>query len=90
MPFNIGGDWIEKSKPAPSKKPVKIVLEKRKNLPLTVVYNLPMDSAEMTELGAVIKRKLGCGGMVKEGKLSIQGSKVFEVQEFLRSQGIKV
>lgn len=90
MPFTIGGDWIEKQKPTPPKKPVKVVLEKRKNLLVTVVYNLPMESSEMIELGATLKRKLGCGGNVKDGKLSIQGSKVLEVQEFLRKQGIKV
>ncbi len=90
MPFTIGGDWIAHKKPEPPKKPVKVVLEKKKNVLLTVVYNLPMSSAEVVELGAMLKRKLGCGGAVKEGKLLLQGSQVSEVIELLQAQGIKV
>ena len=90
MPFTVGGDWVPQKKQETPKKPVKVVLEKKKNLPITVVYNLPMGSAEMVELGAVLKRKLGCGGTVKEGKLIIQGSKVAEVLDLLRRQDVKV
>ena len=90
MPFTIGGDFVPKKTADAPKKPVKVVLEKKKNVLLTVVYNLPMKSADIVELGATLKRRLGCGGTVKEGKLVLQGSQVSEVLDLLRSQGIKV
>ena len=90
MPFTIGGEWVAKEKPLPPKKPVKVVLEKKKNVVMTVVYNLPMDASEIAEIASSLKKKLGCGGSAKEGKIVIQGSKVAEVQGFLREKGIKV
>lgn len=90
MPFNIGGEWI----PSPSsskstQKPVKVRLMKRGKNVVTVILNLQMSQEEQTVLSSNIKKKLGCGGAVKDEGIEIQGDKVNEVMKFLADIGIK-
>lgn len=90
MPFTIDGQWVP-SKPAVdnNQKPVKVRLVKRGKSLLTVVLNLRMNSAEKTELASSLKKKLGCGGAVKDGDVEIQGDKVDEVKKILLEMKIK-
>ena len=90
MPFTMDGQWIP-SKTASSgvQKPVKVRLVKRgKNL-LTVILNLVMTQEEMLDLSSSLKKKLGCGGAVKEDEVVIQGDKVAQVVKSLAEIGIK-
>jgi translation initiation factor 1 len=90
MPFNIGGEWVP-SKPPPkiSSKPVKVRLMKRGKNVVTVILNLNKTEDEMIDLASGIKKKLGCGGAVKEEEIEIQGDKVDQVKKYLLEQGIK-
>ena len=90
MPFNISGEWVP-SKPASksSQKPVKVRLVKRGKSILTVILNLNLPPEELTNLASDIKKKLGCGGAVKENGIEIQGEKVIEVIKILKDHGIK-
>ena len=88
MPFTVGGDYIPQEKPKKPNKPVRIALEKRKNTTVTAVYNLPLSESEMKDFSATCKKKLGCGGSVKEGVVLVQGSKVDAVKSLLQEMGI--
>ncbi len=89
MPFTIGGDWIPSEIVSKPRKPIKVVLEKRKNSVLTVILHLNMDPTEMGVLASSLKKRLGCGGTVKDEKIEIQGDKVQQVTEFLKELKIK-
>lgn len=90
MPFTLGGDYIPNEELPPKPKgPVKVRLEKRGNATVTLILNLPLKPDALTELAAKLKRKLGCGGAVKEGVIEIQGEKVEQVKKLLLESGIK-
>ena len=90
MPFTVGGEWIpSKQNSNHSSKPVKVRMVKRGKALLTVILNLSMSSTELKDLASILKKKLGCGGAVKEDAIEIQGDKVEEVQAYLQSVGIK-
>lgn len=89
MPFTIDGKWI----PSPhrsttARKPVKVRLVKRGRSILTVVLNLSMSPSELETLASRIKKKLGCGGAVKQSDLEIQGDHVQSIIRFLGELGI--
>ena len=92
MPFTIDGQWVP-SKIATTKssshKPVKVRLIKRGKSILTVILNLNSDTKELTEIASNLKKKLGCGGAVKDGEIEIQGDKVEDVKKYLSDIGIK-
>jgi translation initiation factor 1 len=93
MPFTIDGQWVP-SKPSAdtnesNQKPVKVRLVKRGKSILTVILNLKMNLKEQTELASALKKKLGCGGAVKDGEIEIQGDKVAEVKSYLAELKIK-
>lgn len=89
MPFTIAGEWIpdKKNSNHPS-KPVKVRLVKRGKAILTLVLNLQMTTDELKDLASNLKKKLGCGGSVREDVIEIQGDKVDDVKSYLRSKGI--
>ncbi len=90
MPFTLDGQWIPTKQPVfTNSKPIKVRLVKKGNNILTVVHNLNMNEPEMMELASRIKKKLGCGGAVKDGEVVIQGDKVEDVIKVLISVGIK-
>lgn len=90
MPFTMDGQWIPSDKPLEPKKPVRIRLEKKKNTVVTVICNLNMSPSEMLELASTLKKKLGCGGSVKDDEVLVQGDKVSSVRDYLSTLGIKV
>ncbi|MGK5595726.1 MAG: translation initiation factor [Parachlamydiaceae bacterium] len=90
MPFTINGDWIPNSpvgqKPS---KPVKVRQAKRGKNIITTVLNLNMREQELYSIASQLKKKLACGGAVKEGTIEIQGDKVELVKKALTELGIK-
>ena len=91
MPFTIGGQWVP-DKPTSfnsSSKPVKVRLIKRGKSILTVILNLNKSPPELAELASNIKKRLGCGGAVKDTDIEIQGDKVDQVKVLLKEAGIK-
>lgn len=90
MPFNIFGEYIpEHSQKNPKKHPVKVRKEKRQNTVVTVILNLPFESKELKEFASMIKKRLGCGGSVKDDVIEIQGDQVESIQEILLEKNIK-
>lgn len=89
MPFTFDGQWIPTEDPSKKKGPVKVRLVKRKQSVLTVILNLPLPEKELIDLASKIKKKLGCGGAVKESDIEIQGDKVEQVKKILEEVGIK-
>lgn len=94
MPFTIGGDWIpnkstELTESHSAKKPVKVRLVKRGNSVITVILNLAMEQAQLTNFLSSLKKKLGCGGTVKDSTLEIQGDKVEPIKKILSELQIK-
>lgn len=103
MPFTIGGDYVPErpdySKKTPKTKPqalkptstkIKVFSEKRKNTYITIIKNLPLSHEEEKELTSYIKKKLGCGGSYKDTHIEIQGNKLEDVKNILKSKGFKV
>ena len=90
MPFNISGEWVpNKSISTSASKPVKVRLVKRGKSILTVILNLKIGTEELVGLASTIKKKLGCGGGVKDDTVEIQGDKVAQVKKILEGVGIK-
>jgi translation initiation factor 1 len=89
MPFNIAGDWIPNPSNSKPTKPVKVRLVKRGKSILTVILNLSMSEKELGILASQLKKKLGCGGAVKDDNIEIQGDKVSQVLKLLSDLGIK-
>ncbi len=91
MPFTIDGTWVpsKPEEPQTSGKPVKVRLIKRGKNMVTVVLNLQRSPAELAALASHIKKKLGCGGAVKEGEIEFQGDKVEPIKKCLLDSGIK-
>lgn len=90
MPFTIDGQWVpSKTTSKAPQKPVKVRLVKRGKSVLTVILNLNMSSGELASIASNLKKKLGCGGAVKEENIEIQGDKVSLVIQHLAEAGIK-
>ena len=90
MPFTVDGQWVpSKAVSQIPKKPVKVRLVKRGQSILTVILNLAMTPIELTALASSLKKKLGCGGAIKEDSIEIQGDKVAQVLKYLAEIGIK-
>ncbi len=90
MPFTIDGEWVpNKPEIKNNAKPTKVRLVKRGKSLLTVILNLNFPLKELEVLAANLKRKLGCGGSVKEDTIEIQGDKVEAVKQHLASINIK-
>ena len=68
---------------------VRVRLEKkgRGGKAVTTVTGLPLNEAELKELGKKLKKKAGVGGAVKEGVVEVQGDRVAQVIEWLGAMG---
>ena len=55
---------------------------------VTVISHLGLSGAQLLELLKLIKKRLGTGGTLKNRSLEIQGNRITEVRELLKSQGI--
>lgn len=91
MPFNLFGEYIPESdviEPKKNSSSIKIFTERRKNSFVTIVKNLPCSENETKELLTFIKKKLGCGGSIKEGHLEIQGKKTDQIKALLKEKAL--
>ena len=57
---------------------------------MTVVEKLPLHPQGKEDLLKKMKKSLGCGGTVKEGRLEIQGDKKLRAAQMLEKEGYKV
>lgn len=90
MPFTVDGQWVPtKTVSQTPKKPVKVRIVKRGKSILTVILNLTMTQSELTALASSLKKKLGCGGAIKDDTIEIQGDKIAQVVKYLADIGIK-
>ena len=90
MPFTIDGQWVpSKIASKAPQKPVKVRVVKRGQSILTVILNLNMPPSDLASLASSLKKKLGCGGAVKEDSIEIQGDKHELVVQHLTQMGIR-
>lgn len=78
---------------APNKQtePVRVrFLRNAKGSGMTVVERLPLHPQGKEDLLKKMKKSLGCGGTVKEGRLEIQGDKKAQAAQMLEKEGYKV
>src|SRR4051812_36092732 len=62
----------------------------RRGKAVTTISNVPVDDAELRELGARLKKRCGVGGSVKDGVIELQGDHRDVVAELLRASGYDV
>lgn len=93
-----GDSWETKKLKNPKKSFEKIsknehqlvfTFEKRKGKPVTLVGRFFMNEKEKKEVLKLLKKKLGCGGTIKEEWIEIQGDKKEKIIEVLESDGWK-
>ena len=90
MPFTISGDWIPETPSAKPSKPIKVLKEKRRSSYVTVIMHIPYENPQLKILCAALKKRLGCGGSVKEEQIELQGDQIDAVKIYFKEQGIKI
>ncbi len=79
---------------SPPKRDTPVLLKReskgRGGKQVTLVCQLPLDSAAIKELAKELKRLCGTGGTVKDDIIEIQGEHREKLQTFLLAQGFKV
>ena len=86
MPFTLGGDFIshdDVNKQEKAKKPIRVTKERRKNVIVTLIHNVPYDQQELKALLKDLKTKLGVGGSIKDEVIQLQGDHVEKVKPLL-------
>jgi len=78
------GEKIEKNQ-----HQLVFTFEKRKGKPVTLVGRFFLSVNEKKEVLKLLKKKLGCGGTIKEEWIEIQGDKKEKIIEVLESDGWK-
>lgn len=76
----------------PSTVVAKLRLEKsgRGGKEVTVIYDLPKNSAFLEELARALKKACGTGGTVGDGEIELQGDRRERVAALLGSRGMQV
>lgn len=62
----------------------------RKGKGVCLITGIDADDKTLSDLAALLKKKCGCGGAVKEGIIEIQGDKRELIKSLLEAQGMKV
>jgi translation initiation factor 1 len=62
----------------------------RAGKPVLVVTGLPLTESQLKQLTSELKKKLGCGGAYKEGKIELQGEKPDSLKILLEQKGFQV
>ncbi|MFC7044735.1 stress response translation initiation inhibitor YciH [Halobacteriaceae archaeon GCM10025711] len=57
---------------------------------VTIVEGFDPSFSDVTDLASTLKRALGTGGSVVEGRVELQGDHVERVQKLLQEQGYRV
>ncbi|MCD4758031.1 MAG: translation initiation factor SUI1 [Arcobacteraceae bacterium] len=78
------GEKIEKNQ-----HQLVFTFEKRKGKPVTLVGRFFLSVNEKKEVLKLLKKKLGCGGTIKEEWIEIQGDKKEKIIEVLEADGWK-
>lgn len=78
--------------PVPERVTVKLRLEKggRGGKEVTVLYDLPRNSAFLRELAARLKKGCGTGGTVRDGIIELQGDHRERLRQTLAAMGYRV
>jgi protein-tyrosine phosphatase len=78
----------------PAKKPITLKVGRetagRRGKGVTTVFDLPLDDDGVRELAALLKRRCGTGGTVKDGRIEIQGDQRERIVAELEKLGYKV
>ena len=62
----------------------------RKGKGVCLIAGVDLDDAALDKLAAELKKKCGCGGLVKDGIIEIQGDKRDLLKQLLEAKGMKV
>ncbi|BDH45678.1 translation initiation factor [Salmonella enterica subsp. enterica serovar Choleraesuis] len=62
----------------------------RKGKGVCLISGIDGDDKMLADLAAMLKKKCGCGGAVKDGVIEIQGDKRDLIKTLLEAQGMKV
>jgi len=73
----------------PEKHRLVFKKEKRRGKPVTLAGEFFLDAAEAKALLGRIKKRLGCGGTMKEGWLEVQGEKREALRHALEAEGFR-
>ena len=90
--FNYRNDDSEEPETLPPwQQDLRVWLDKkkRKGKVVTLITGFEGSAGDLTELGKLLKSKLGTGGTAKEGEILIQGDFRDKVIEILSASGYK-
>lgn len=78
--------------PLNKKDSLHVLIDKkgRKGKTATIIEGFTVSEEQVSEIAAMLKKKLGVGGSARGGEILIQGDHAAKVREILRSQGFKV
>ena len=76
-------------KPPPARAVVRMERAGRGGKTVTVVEKLGLPPRELTEWLADLKRALGCGGVIEDGALVLQGDTRERTGKLLEARGVK-
>lgn len=62
----------------------------RKGKGVSVITGLDLEADKLAKLAAVLKKKCGCGGSIKDNTIEIQGDKRDLLKQLLEQKGYKV
>ena len=62
----------------------------RKGKGVGVIDGFDLDDGQLQQLAADLKKRCGCGGSVKDGKIEIQGDKRDLLKSLIEDKGFKV
>lgn len=81
-----------RDEPVPGRLAAKLRMEKkgRGGKTVTVVYDLPRNSAFLKDLAQELKRVCGTGGTVAEDSVELQGDRRDRVRDYLLKKGYAV
>lgn len=100
MGAKLGGDSLDTKKEDKKKKPsnkiepknshqLVFTYEKRKGKPVTLVGRFYVSEDEKKEVLKLLKKKLACGGAIKEEWIELQGNVKQKIIEILSKDGWK-
>jgi translation initiation factor 1 len=74
---------------APGRQPLRVGLDRRRRAgkQVTVIAGFTGTGDDLSELGRLLKTRLGVGGAAKEGEIIVQGDWCDRVVEILHAQG---
>lgn len=95
--FSTNPDWKPEEEPevetlAPNKQNLKLRMERkgRGGKTATIVAGFVGSDNDLEALAKDLKKSCGVGGSVKDGEIIIQGDKLSQVRDVLKSKGYQV